>query len=245
MKSVKKFSLVCVFVFILLIITTQTVYANSAEPPGLIMIVDSPPDDLTVSLKFEDGSVVELDKTKTAWEAQYRFIYGMITRSVTSLESATLIAAWDDTGFECALLGSMLNRYNNILTLDIRSQTVSNGQTFARSAALVSMRVVLTLIIEGIIFLAFQYRQKRSWLAFLIVNLITQGILNVALNQSFTNSYLILALVFYEILVFIAEAVALTAIIKEHKKGRTLGYVLAANLCSLVLGGFLISYLPV
>ena len=115
---------------------SPTVYANSAEPSSLVVIVNFPPDDLVLTLRLEDGNEIELPKIQTAWEAQYSFSRGMIVRPAASLENATLIAAWDDTAFEYTLPESMLSHYNNILTLDIRSQTFANGQTFARSAIL-------------------------------------------------------------------------------------------------------------
>jgi hypothetical protein len=105
----------------------------------------------------------------------------------------------------------------------------------------------LTLIIEGIVFFLFGYRRKRSWLVFIIVNLVTQGILNIWLagNYSPLNNYLIFSLIGGEIVVFIVEIIAFLILVKEHGRLRTASFVVLANLLSLIAGGYLITVLPV
>ncbi len=218
------------------------VNANSAQPPGLIVIVDNPPDDLTLSLQFgEDGSEIEeSSRVQTAWEAQYRFYH-----ISSDLDHVVLIASSGGNTSEYPIPEALVHRYETVLTFNYAKGTITDGQTLARIFTLVSLRVVLTLLIEGLIFFLFGYRHKRSWIAFIVINLITQGALNLALNQSFTNSYLIFALVFYEFIVIVAELIAFGLIVKEHRTRRTVGYVLLANIASLFLGGFLLTCLPV
>jgi hypothetical protein len=116
----------------------------------------------------------------------------------------------------------------------------------SRSILLVSMRIILTLAIEAIIFRLFGFRNKKSWIAFLIINLITQGALNIWLNGfAPLASYLVFTLIFGEILVFIAEIIAFSALIKEHRRWRILLYVITANLLSLFAGGYMITVLPI
>jgi hypothetical protein len=105
----------------------------------------------------------------------------------------------------------------------------------------------LTLLLEGIIFYIFGYRQKRSWFVFLAVNLVTKGVLNIWLNSegSLMSSYLILSLIIGEFFVFTAEITAFPVFIKEHKTSRILIYVFVANIISLITGGYIISVLPV
>ena len=109
------------------------------------------------------------------------------------------------------------------------------------------MRLLLTLLLEGIIFWLFWFREKRSWLIFLAINLVTQGVLNIWLNSggSLIPSYLIFNLIIGEFFVFAAEMYAFPIFIKEHKKSRILMYAFIANLMSLIAGGYIISVLPV
>lgn len=246
-RAAKKacFALLCIG--LLFLAAVPVVNANSAEPPRLIVILDNPPDDLALSLRFgESGpATVELSKQQIAWEAQYRFVYGMVSSKNPSLDHVVLIASSGGNTSEYPISESLLNRYNSVMTLDYAKGTIRDGQTPARIFTSVSLRVVLTLLIEGLIFFLFGYRQKTSWIAFIIINLITQGALNLALNQSFADSYLMFALVLYECIVIVAELIAFGLIVKEHRTRRTVGYVLLANVTSLFLGGFLLIRLPV
>jgi len=239
------FAFLCVGLIFLAVM--PAVSANSAKPPGLIVIVDNPPDDLTLSLRFgeSESETAELSKVQTAWEAQYRFFYGESAVQKSELVHVSLIASSGGHTTAYPIPEGMLDRYNTIMTFDYNKGTIKSGQTFGRMFTLVSLRVVLTLLIEGLIFFLFGYRRKRSWIAFIGINLFTQGALNFALNQSFTGSYLLFALVLYEIVIIIAELIAFGLIVTEHRKRRTVGYVLLANIASLFLGGFLLTHLPV
>ena len=110
-----------------------------------------------------------------------------------------------------------------------------------------SLRVALTLITEAIVFGYLDTGRKRSWLAFLnIINLLSQGTLNIMLNgESPIASYVIFGLIIGEIFVFIFESIAFLAFVKEHKAWRTFLYVLIANILSLVVGGYIITVLPI
>jgi hypothetical protein len=140
--------------------------------------------------------------------------------------------------------------YTNVFTLDLVSHTLTPGKpSLLRSVSLLSLQVILTLIIEGIVFFLVGYRKKRSWLVFLILNLLTQGILYAWLAQIHqwppNNIYIINELIFGEILVFVVEMVGFLVFINEHSRSRTAGYVLSANLASLIAGSYIIMALPV
>ena len=112
-----------------------------------------------------------------------------------------------------------LEEYNNTFTLDLSNQTLSPGYAPFRSTLLVSLRVVLTLLLEGLVFFLFGFRQKKSWLIFLAVNLVTQGVLNIWLDLISTPSgYLIFALILGEVIVFVVEMIAFPLLVKEKKR---------------------------
>lgn len=121
-----------------------------------------------------------------------------------------------------------------------------------RSIGLLALQIILTLILEGIVFYLFGYRKKKSWLIFLALNLISQGILYIWLAQINTNAlqrftqsgYLILPLIFGEILVFLAELIGFLVFVNEHPRSKTAAYVITANLFSLIAGGYIITHIP-
>ena len=106
--------------------------------------------------------------------------------------------------------------------------------------------LVPTLLIEGILLLLFQYSWKQNWKAFLLVNLVTQGVLAAA--SSVLNLQNGAALWNYFLFLLPMEAVVLLielylyagrGLLSGHSKGRAALYTVAANLTSAFLGYYL------
>jgi hypothetical protein len=245
------------FIAILAILLTVSVFANSAEPPKLLIIVENAPDDFAISWIVGETEF-KGQKNTVAWESYYSFYDGSLydifgqtyEMEAKKIGVISLKVFANGETFEIGINSSELtNSYNRIFTLDINNRTVTQGKLLLRSIILVGLRVLLTLIIEGVIFFLFKFRNKRSWIAFLIINLITQGWLNIMLNNDTSpltsNVYIILGLFIYEFIILIVEMIAFGFAVNEHKKWRVLLYVLAANTASFILGGILLSYLPV
>ena len=104
--------------------------------------------------------------------------------------------------------------------------------------------MVLTLVLEGIVFFLAGYRQKRSWLIFLIVNLVTQGLLHAAIQGPFQFYTHFIRLIFGEILIFIVELCVFCGAIKEKCWQLSAFTAFAANLLSLFAGGWALLHLP-
>ena len=223
------------------------VSANSAEPPGMTIIVENAPDDISLTLELveEPEHEVYVQKAQKNWEVYFRLYYyhyfasGKLNGAVIRVESG-------EKNFYCPLPEGVYNRYHVLLTLDFETQTLTIGQRWWRQPVLTAVRVTLTLLVEGLIFFAFGFRSRRSWIVFFVVNLVTQGWLNYIINSSaFSNGYWVLGLYFAEIIIFIAEAIAFPLATKERRKWQRLLYALAANTVSLIAGQLLIQYLPI
>jgi hypothetical protein len=225
-----------------------TVQANAAEPPGFLIIVQNPPADLVLSLQLPgepQPEQNELQKEQKAWETYYRFFYHQTPLGHIKLDDAVLIVRSSAYDFQIPLPADTFKTYNNLLTLDLPAQTLTAGQSWLRVALLVTMRVVLTMLIEGVIFLLFGYRSKRSWLVFLAINFVTQIGLNILFTGPMIGPYWLIGFVVVEIMVIIVEIIAFAVFIKEHKKSRAVLFAIVANLASLIAGGWLIANLPV
>lgn len=240
MNKSKKYLIVAVF-FICLLSIPLTIYANSAEPPSLIIIVNNPPEDLSIVMISNESEPVA-NTIKTAWEGYYLF-YSV---DMQANDDYTFRVETNSTSFECTF-SEPLRKYNEVLTLDLSNQELKYGEYQFRSVILVLIRLILTLLIEGFIFWLFGFRSKRSWIFFIAINLLTQGALNILLNLNGSPlpNYLIISLLFGEFFVFLIEMIGLPLLITEKKKLYILLYAFVANLISLILGGFLISVLPV
>lgn len=215
--------------------------ANTAEPPALIVLCPDGPSDLTVTLELGQGESPRVSHGVKQWEHYFRFYYGIPFNP----ENAVLRVESGEKSFTCPLPAGMTKSYNNLVTLSYGSQTVSLGQPFWRQPLLIALRVVSTLLLEGLVFFLFGFRQKRSWIVFLVINLLTQGWLNgIISSNAFSNGYWIIGYWLAELVVFIAESVAFPLTLKENKKGRCVLYALTANVVSLVFGGLLLSWLP-
>jgi hypothetical protein len=237
-RRIPVFAVICIMLLSVLPITPA---ANSAEPPSVIVLVNDPPGDLSIELLSGESRTAAAVR-RVAWEGYYIFYSHSIQ---TGAEYVLRVTANGET-YE-RRLGTPLRSYNNVFTLNVESGELKPGEYPFRSTLLISMRILLTLLIEGIIFRLFGFRQKRSWIVFTAVNLVTQGALNIWLSGGGfqIRSYLILGLIFMEVFVLAAEMTAMPILIKEHKSGRVLIYTAAANIASLIAGGYIITYLPV
>ena len=224
----------------MLIALISVCYGNSAEPPSILIIVPNAPEDLEISIGSGNTNMMANIRDKVI-EKYYAFY----SSELRIAKDYTVCVSTRESSFEI-VLEKPLRKYNNIYTLNIADKTLKPGKLLSRSIILVSMRIIMTLVIEAIIFWLFGFRNKKSWIAFLIINIITQGALNIWLNGSAPlASYLFFSLIFMEFFVIIAEIIAFLAILKEHGRGRTLLYVIAANFLSLLAGGYIITVLPV
>ncbi len=243
-----KKAVLCSFFFLLLLalFLPQSVQANSAEPPGLLIVVENAPEDMRLALRFDEHEIIELRAERKAWETYYRYYYHLSeARHEVDFTEAKLIVSSAEINFSCDLPAATFMTYNNLLRLNLKTQTVEIGLSPFRAPLLVSLRVSLTLIIEGIVFFLFGYRQKKSWQVFLITNLLTQGFVNIVLSNSITGTYVIFGYLILEMLVVLFELVPYMAFIDEHKKIRNFFTCLFANAASLVLGAWVIIHLPI
>jgi len=240
-KIGKRLLLVVALCTLMILILPAAAWANSAEPPSLVILINNPPDDLSIVLLSPERQQ-EAVVRRAAWEGYYVFY----SRDMQADGECKFEITTNGESFECTI-EEPLQHYNNVFTLDLSDQELTPGKYPYRTVLLVSMRLLLTLLIEGIIFWLFWFRQKRSWLAFFAINLVTQGGLYLWLNSggSLMPSYLILSLIIGEFFVFAAEMVAFPIFIKEHKKDRILIYVFIANMISFFAGSYIISVLPV
>lgn len=103
--------------------------------------------------------------------------------------------------------------------------------------------LVPTLVIEGLILLAFGFRKRRTWLMFLLVNVVTQVGLHLyfatrtELAQMDFDLYLLM-LFPAELIIFLVELFAYDLLWKEHSPSRRALYALCANAASFTLGFF-------
>lgn len=246
MKKSSRFVSLLLLTLLLSLLLPTTAFANAAEPPSLTIIVPDAPSDLTLSIQWDnqDISATTLLSEDKVLEQYYRFYNYQIPNDPAAHN--TLVVESRDYNFTLSLSDDQLTGYSNLMTLDLDAQTLTPGQAPFRTAFYVAMRVLLTLVIEGAIFYAFGFRDKRSWIAFLLINLVTQGGLNLCLTgPDLGRTYWEFSFIFLEILVLLTELIAFPRALRLQPKSKMRIYVVVANLTSLVAGGYFIANLPV
>ena len=121
----------------------------------------------------------------------------------------------------------------------VRDATPPPLRFLARLAA----TLVPTLIIEGAVFWLFGFREKRSWLVFLLANTVTQAGLHIAAGAMLAEAgwhflNYTLTILIPELAIWGAEALAYALLVQERTRARRVGYAFAANIASFVLGYF-------
>lgn len=243
MKSLKRTVLTSVLIILISVIFPCSVYANGAAPPSLTLIVYNAPNDLVISttddvygLIFNDGKIggfiyrFPYDAYYTVWDGE------IILKS--SSESKSMI-----------LPPEAFESYDNYVTLDYKTMELTIGQPAWRVPLIIALRVSFTLIIEGILLFVFDFRKKSDIIAFLIVNIVTQSLLNICIITDSFGSYEMIKIIIIEPLIFIVESIAYCIFLKcpqniKYKKLYKVGYAAAANFASLFVGGFAIYMMP-
>ncbi len=233
--SLKRTLLLFLIPVVLAFGTTSICLANSGPPPAIFIIVTNAPKDLV--LKVDSLDLTRKDKIFESYFGFFLHEHKIPTE--TNLQITTR-----NSTHQIPL--PPLKSYFSTFTLDLRNNTLTPGAPPFRAYEFAAVTVVLTLLIEGIIFYLFGYRKKSSWIVFLVTNLITQGFLYIWLNNtvypSFQN-YVVLNLILGEFWVFIIEIITFLVSITERRRLETFLFVIMANLISLFAGGWLVSAL--
>jgi hypothetical protein len=96
------------------------VYANSAEPPALVVIIKNAPEDIKVSIAGDNG-LKEARKKTVAWETYYAFYRS----SLGDRDEIILNVSGNGESFVKTVDLQQVREYDKIVTLDFESQTWS------------------------------------------------------------------------------------------------------------------------
>lgn len=231
--------------------------ANGAMGPDMTIIVLGGPEDLTIDIVKTDGineGRIHLEgAVQIGFERRYRVDYLrewtahpeeelLQNATKTTLEVRGTGLSWDIPADGIEYKG-----YSHLITLDVGSREVIPGQPPWRQPLLVGIRVVFTLLVEGIAFYWFGYREKRSWAVFILTNVLTQTGLSFLMAQAEFGINLLSLLVYFvaEPLVFIVEALAYAVLLREKSWKRGIACALSANAASLFLGLLLYAFVPI
>ena len=100
-----------------------------------------------------------------------------------------------------------------------------------------------TILIELVVLLLFGFKLRENWKPFLLVNLVTQGLLHgyfalFAVNNGVGPAYTLLFIP-AELVIALIEACIFRTALRGRSKRRAFWYGICANTCSAALGYFL------
>ena len=129
-------------------------------------------------------------------------------------------------------------------TVDWAKRTASAPSAGVAYALQFLCMLLPTLLIEGALLFSFGYRSRRSWLVFLLVNLVTQGGFALYLAVTVLNHGVSgWSLLFYlpiELIITVVESLLYRRLLTERSWERAVGYAIVANVCSATVGLLLI-----
>lgn len=227
-------AIILIAVFIFTAFFSVPVYANSAAPPSLTIVVLNAPDEIEI---YSADGTEKAYREFSLSDPLFRFY-----ESGTFPNAIVIRAEGRETLLE--LPAENISGYDKYAVLDYKAMKLSVGQPAWRPPLLIFLRVSFTLIIEGVIFLLFGFRTKRDAAVFLTVNILTQAALNVIILTETNTAFLMVELIFLEIIIFIIEAVAYCLLFTERSKAERVVFSFIANLASLFIGGAAIYLLP-
>lgn len=132
-----------------------------------------------------------------------------------------------------------------VLTYDYEMKTVVIEKPITAYIKQFFGTCTATLFIEGILLLVFGFSLKRNWIAFLLINLLTQLALTFTIGVLFqTEGLLTASIVFYpvEFIIIIVESILFAMLLKEHRRLRRVSYAIMANVLSATIGIAIMMY---
>lgn len=240
-NAAKKFLVFAMAFLLLAVFMPVQVYANSAEPPSTVIWSVNAPADTELVFDYGNGSDRTVEKSLRLWEKVW-FLYGSegVPQRLTVQSSKK--------SFELDLPAESSSvSFKRLYTLDFNAETLTENVSPLRAPLYMLLRVLFTLIIECGFYYLIGYREKRSYIAFIAVNLITQMFVNIVINGGSLDifySYTLLIYIGMELLVFLFEMIVLPLSVKEKKAGWTLLWTFTANNISMVIGGAALLFVP-
>lgn len=214
-------------------------YANSNMPPSYTLYSYNCPADTAIYQCFRDGSE---ETVVSDWGSERRLNESIFWIDIgNDAEKLHIVSSEKDFYVEFP----ETLQYYEFLTLDFEKEKLLTDIPPWRKPLLITSRVVLTLLIECFVYFLAKYRKKSSYIKIMIINLITQGFLNIVISgESLSyHSYAALYFLLTEAVVFAVEMIAVPIAVKE-RRDVAVESAFFANVASLVIGGLILAGLP-
>lgn len=213
----------------LLLLAAVPALANSPAPRWLYVYTSDEPTDLEMTVKVRAVGETHFLEAFPLDKGGYYFDYPSV-----SSDDITLIVKTGGKEYDYEVTANMI-RYGADLSFKGGEPIITERTELMNYLPSAFACLGITLVIEGLMLFIFGYRKLRSYIVFLIVNIVTQAALHTLYLTVDFGPY-IKWLLFTELGIFIFEGLAYSLLFREHERGRAWAYAIAANLASLILG---------
>lgn len=226
------------------------------QPPTLVVVVLGAPKetDMMVVMRKEDEVFhVPMEGKRRAWESDF-CLYRMAAWQITNwygnaydFKDAELVLTNSEGEKRIPIPDGMLSPrgFNETLTIHYGSGELSYGLPAWRAPLLISIRLAAVLLVEGLIFFLKGYSRARSWLMFVLINLVIHGLLNVFCNGWIFVNPDYYTLFFIAIFVsFVFEIACFLLLVDEGSSDEMIDYLIPANLAGHITTMVLMRVLP-
>lgn len=232
----------------LIIFFAPRVYANSAEPPEMVIWSVNAPADTELVITYSDGRSNTVKKSLRLWEKCYFLYWEDLAANTDNGRNTRVTVKSSEKSFELDLPDvTSGGSFSRVYTLDFNAEALTENVSPLRAPIYMLLRVLFTLVIECGFYYLMGYREKRSYTAFAAVNLLTQTFVNFVINGGTLDilyGYTLLVYIGMEALVFIFEMIALPIAVEEKERRWTVLWTFAANSISMVIGGIAMLFVP-
>lgn len=253
----KKMLLALVLVMLVFAVMPVGAWALGPYPPTLTVIVYGAPKDLqmNVLLQYEGQTLnVPMDFERRAWESYYRVYRDYVSMHTywhgngRDFKDAELVLVSGEGEKVIPIPDGLLQPrgYDEILTVRYATGELSYGFPAWRAPLLIGLRVLAALLVEGIFFRFYGYTTRRSWLMFVIINVVVHGIVNSLCYGRINITDNVYRVAYFTIILlsFLAELCAFLLTVVEYDSDRLSKCLIKANVASHAVNYLLIKLLP-
>lgn len=238
----------------LLILTVPALAAGIYHAPVLTVIAPLAPGDMkvTVTIFKKDATIpVVLEAERKGWEMQYMLrreaVYGVTTwyGNAYDFKDAEMTVEHGGETKVVPIPAELLSERGSedYFTLNWRTGQLTALSKW-RAPALMVMWAAIAMAAEGLVFYLYGYRNKRSWIVFLLLNLVTQSAHHSLVSGINVDVNRLKVYILFIPLLFLVEMIVYVMFVDERSRDRTITFAALGNLASQAVVALLMGVLP-
>ena len=248
-----------ILISVFTVLPTEALALNQyyGRPPTLTLLVYGAAEDTELRVIMHRGGKtydIPFEHERRLWEDQYRLYREAVWQfrewygNAYDFKDAELVFTNASGQWRVPIPDGMLTERadEEYLTYYCRSGRLRYGLALWRAPLLMSIRVLLAILIESFFFYRAGYCLRKIWISFVLINVVTHGLLALLCNGwinvqpgSFALYYIAL------FLAFVLETVLFVLIVNEQDSNRAASFLAKANAVSLLATFLLIFVLPI